>query len=90
MELLILKVCLKSDLVKSKNSESIELINNIKENILANLNSAENLNEGIVNLSEKFNSINNIIAHPPSSAGNGNKLNTAKLMLITPKKYASV
>ena len=36
-----------SDLVKSKNSESI-------------LNSAENLNEGIVNLSEKFNSINNI------------------------------
>ena len=49
-----------SDLVKSKNSESIELINNIKENILANLNSAENLNEGIVNLSEKFNSINNI------------------------------
>ena len=36
-----------SDIVKTKNSESIELINNIKENILANLNSAENLNDRI-------------------------------------------
>ena len=47
-----------SDIVKTKNSESIELINNIKENILANLNSAENLNEEIISLSDKFNSIN--------------------------------
>ena len=47
-----------SDIVKTKNSESIELINNIKENILANLNSAENLNGEIISLSDKFNSIN--------------------------------
>lgn len=53
----VLKQC---DIVKNKNTESVELINIIKDNILANLNSAENLNTEVLNLSNKFDSINMI------------------------------
>ena len=51
-------VLVQCDIVKNKNSESVELINMIKENIIANLNSAQNLNVEVTNLANKFDSIN--------------------------------